>query len=158
MPHVVDYLQNQWITKHKERFVYAWTSLFRHLEHITSARIEGAHSRLKKYIEVSSGDLFTLFERIFDAYVNEMIEIRAEIAQQRNKKSKKHRDSIFADVQMKISYYALNKTYEWYSYMTWKLGQANQIWIKQHVKRNCTIYINVDISINSKKNSIKLKI
>jgi hypothetical protein len=110
-PLVADYLQTTWIPR-KERFVHAWTDQYRHLGHNNSSRGEGAHSRIKGYIETSRGDLLTVFERIELAHAAEIREITAQIQRERQKVEHKHRDKLYDAVRMKVSQFALNKAYE----------------------------------------------
>ena len=55
--HVITYLENIWIPW-KEKFVKAWTNEFLHLGITVTSRVEGAHSTLKAYLQVSTGDLY----------------------------------------------------------------------------------------------------
>lgn len=58
--HCVNYINNTQLPW-KERFVYAWTNKVRHFGSITTARVEGAHSRLKKYLELSKENFTSLW-------------------------------------------------------------------------------------------------
>ncbi|KAK2373976.1 protein FAR1-RELATED SEQUENCE [Trifolium repens] len=51
----VDYIDNIWLTPHKERFVHAWTNKVMHLGNTTTNRVESAHWKLKQMLENSKG-------------------------------------------------------------------------------------------------------
>ncbi|XP_058185926.1 PKS-NRPS hybrid synthetase cheA-like [Rhododendron vialii] len=54
--YVLSYIQRTWLP-FKERFVKAWTEKCAHFGNRVSSRAEGAHGKLKKYLQVSTGDL-----------------------------------------------------------------------------------------------------
>ncbi|KAL3517008.1 hypothetical protein ACH5RR_023910 [Cinchona calisaya] len=56
---VLSYIQKTWLP-YKEYFVDAWTEKLLHFGNRATSRVEGAHSKLKKYLMVSSGDIRTL--------------------------------------------------------------------------------------------------
>jgi len=49
------YVQDTWIIW-KERFIKAWTNKITHLGNTSTSRGEGAHARLKSYLQVSTGN------------------------------------------------------------------------------------------------------
>lgn len=60
---LVKHVERQWMPS-KQPFVVPYTSKYRQLDHTTSSRIEGAHTKIKSYIEVSIGNLLTVFEKL----------------------------------------------------------------------------------------------
>ena len=52
----VDYLETTWII-YKRRWAKAWTNQVRHFGNKTTSVVEGSHAVLKKYLQVSTGDL-----------------------------------------------------------------------------------------------------
>lgn len=106
-PELVCYVERQWIP-HKERFATPWTNNYRHLGHSTSSRAEGAHAKVKAYLEVSTAHLFTVFERLKDSHQSDITEISARIGQQQQKIGRRLRGRIFEKVNLKISYKALH--------------------------------------------------
>jgi hypothetical protein len=68
---LVPYLQRTWLPW-KERFVKAWADTCLHLGCRTTSRVEGAHSALKSYIQVSTGDLFSVQQKMNLAIENQM--------------------------------------------------------------------------------------
>ncbi|RKF65484.1 hypothetical protein GcC1_120026, partial [Golovinomyces cichoracearum] len=76
--------------------------------HSTSSRAEGAHAKVKAYLEVSTAHLFTVFERLKDSHQSDITEISARIGQQQQKIGRRVRGRIFEKVKLNISYKALH--------------------------------------------------
>ena len=55
-PEVTTYLSSTWLC-HKQDFVLAWTRHVMHFGHVTTSRVESAHAALKKWLQVSTGDI-----------------------------------------------------------------------------------------------------
>ncbi|KAI9916286.1 hypothetical protein PsorP6_017957 [Peronosclerospora sorghi] len=72
----VAYIDKQW-TPFKTRFVSAWTNLVLHFNNVNTSRVEGAHSVIKKYIKVSTLDLWDVCRRLEMAMRNAVGELRA---------------------------------------------------------------------------------
>ena len=53
--HSVEYIKTSWLPW-KKKFVSAWTEKHLHFGNRASSRAEGAHAKLKKYLQVSTGD------------------------------------------------------------------------------------------------------
>ncbi|KAK8946660.1 hypothetical protein KSP39_PZI007383 [Platanthera zijinensis] len=67
-PKVFVYVVSTWIDPYKEYFVSAWVDKFLHLGNITTNRVESGHSLLKKFLEVSIGNLTTVWKK-FDQMI-----------------------------------------------------------------------------------------
>lgn len=52
---VIAYIEKNWLP-FKEKFVYAWTNKVTHFGNHVTSRVEGAHSKLKRYLQVSTSD------------------------------------------------------------------------------------------------------
>ena len=63
---VVDYCKKTWLP-YKKYFVDAWTENFTHFGNRVTSRAEGAHSLLKKYLQVSTGDFREVKNKICHA-------------------------------------------------------------------------------------------
>ena len=70
------YLERTWLP-YKEALVLAWTNRALHLGLTTTSRVEGAHSALKTYLQVSTGDLHAVVGRIELLIDNQTVEARA---------------------------------------------------------------------------------
>jgi hypothetical protein len=70
------YLEKTWLP-YKESLVLAWTNRTLHFGILTTSRVEGSHSVLKGYLQVSTGDLHAVAERMGLLVANQAIEARA---------------------------------------------------------------------------------
>ena len=84
-PHVLDYLDKNWLLKYKEMFVSVWIDQHLNFEERTTNRVESQHARLKKYLipnnkyslERFIGDIDRFvrsqFPAIYDSFEKSMI-------------------------------------------------------------------------------------
>jgi MULE transposase domain/FAR1 DNA-binding domain len=84
-PHFLRYLDNTWLQNHKERFVQYWTNRYLHFGHRETSRAEGAHSVIKRYLQVSTGDLNSVLASLALMLENQHSEHKAAIAAARNR-------------------------------------------------------------------------
>nr|CCA27127.1 Pc21g00130 putative [Albugo laibachii Nc14] len=73
-PKVLEYLANTWLI-YKERFVHAWTSKYRHFGNKATSRVECSHAYIKTLLQVSTGDLLSVLNKLTLALVHQ---VRAE--------------------------------------------------------------------------------
>ncbi|KAG5547941.1 hypothetical protein RHGRI_013579 [Rhododendron griersonianum] len=76
---VLCYIRKTWLP-YKEWFVHAWTENCSHFGNRVSSRAEGAHAKLKQYLQVSTGDLHQVNIKICLAIDNEFNEIKAQLS------------------------------------------------------------------------------
>lgn len=69
----VDYIERTWIP-HKSKFFACFANVHMHLYSSSTSSVEGNHHILKNYIQVSSVDLLTCFERIQMMLKNQLVE------------------------------------------------------------------------------------
>nr|CCA18752.1 conserved hypothetical protein [Albugo laibachii Nc14] len=92
----------------KKQFVKAWTSKHSHFGNKSSSREERAHEFVKNFLQVSTGDLLLVFNKLNTALDHQ---IKAEVSQ-RSVEKMHHLvkiPEIFASVSGKISLFALKK-------------------------------------------------
>ncbi|GKA62883.1 PKS-NRPS hybrid synthetase [Tanacetum coccineum] len=77
--HSVDYIKSTWLPC-KEKFVSAWTDRYLHFGNRSSSRAEGAHAKLNKYLQVSTGDLHEVKKKISLAVEHEFNENKVRLA------------------------------------------------------------------------------
>ncbi|KAJ3705596.1 hypothetical protein LUZ61_009301 [Rhynchospora tenuis] len=118
------YIKETWLPL-KEKFVSAWTDGHLHLGNRASSRAEGAHSKLKKYLEVSTGNLQIVKKKICLAIDNEFNEITVQLA--REKAQVPHACDIpyFKNLIYRISTFAFKELHE--QYMMAKKGTMHPI-------------------------------
>src|SRR4051794_18527317 len=68
---LVHYVESTWLVPWKRNLVRAWVDDHLHLGHRVTSRVESSHCTLKKYLQTSTGDLKTVFDRIKLLLVNE---------------------------------------------------------------------------------------
>jgi hypothetical protein len=102
------YLEATWLPL-RCRFVRPWTKQYRHLDHTVTSRVEAAHARIKKYVEVSTGDLYFASKQILDGHKEEIERVTCTIARQRQRDNPLLAGEIYRQVRQKISWHALKK-------------------------------------------------
>jgi hypothetical protein len=108
-PALVQYLLDMWLRTYMEYLVRAWIDKHQHLStHITS-QVEGACSVLKTYLQVSTGDLFTVYNKSKLLLLNQHTEFEADIADNKRRTPHTSRDPFYAELLGRISSFALRK-------------------------------------------------
>ena len=51
-PALLRYLSGTWLDRHRQRFVRCWADRYLHFGHCETSRAEGAHSVIKRYLQV----------------------------------------------------------------------------------------------------------
>jgi len=77
-PRAVQYVLS-WM-QYKTYFVGAYVDKVPHFESSSSSRVEGAHSALKQHLQVNTGDMMTVVERVLQFLVNQYQEIDTAIS------------------------------------------------------------------------------
>ncbi|XP_004505794.1 uncharacterized protein [Cicer arietinum] len=72
-----DYVHEQWLIPHKERFIEAWTNRVMHFGNTTTQRVESAHWSLKRILQNSIGDICSVWETINNMIISQHNEIIA---------------------------------------------------------------------------------
>lgn len=108
----MNYLASTWLL-HKEKFVSAWLDGVRHYGHISSSRVEGAHAVLKRWIEVSTGNLLVVHTTIEQACSDQLAAIRQQVAYDRSRADLGY-GSVFAPTMGKISVHVLKSAHKEY--------------------------------------------
>ena len=85
VPGLVQYIMDIWLKEWKHLVVQVWTDLHLHIGNRTTSRVEGAHNTLKKYLQVSTGDLKAVFDKIVILLTTQYIEFDGGVAQQQIK-------------------------------------------------------------------------
>ncbi|KAG5527943.1 hypothetical protein RHGRI_028764 [Rhododendron griersonianum] len=110
---VVCYIRKTWLP-FKEQFVHAWTENCAHFGNRVSSRAEGAHGKLKKYLQVSTGDLYQVKNKICLAIENEFKEITTQLSSERIRIPHNCNNYFFKELITKVSSFALRKLVDQY--------------------------------------------
>ncbi|KAM0987652.1 hypothetical protein EV2_012136 [Malus domestica] len=110
---VLKYILGTWLP-YKEKFVSAWSEKVTHFGNRVTSRAEGAHATLKKYLQVSTGGLREVKEKICLAIENQFQEIKTQHSSEKVRVSHKFRLPFFKEVVTHVSRFALNELYNQY--------------------------------------------
>ncbi|XP_030445922.2 protein FAR1-RELATED SEQUENCE 5-like [Syzygium oleosum] len=110
-PSVVNYIKNTWLP-FKELFVTAWTDLHMHFGNRVTSRAEGAHSTLKAYLQVSTGDLVEVKKKICLAVENQFQEIKSKLSSEKVRVPHHLHIPLFRNLITRVSVFTLDKLYK----------------------------------------------
>ena len=106
------YLQDTWIDGHKEKFIRYWVDHVLYFGNRDTSRAEGAHATIKRYLQISTGDLYSILQKLAQMLENQHIEHNASMAQARNRTPQSFRIPLMEAVVGHITPYALWRVYE----------------------------------------------
>ncbi|KAG5566439.1 hypothetical protein RHGRI_002122 [Rhododendron griersonianum] len=109
--YVINYLKNTWLP-FKERFVNAWIGKHPHFGHRVTSRVEGAHSTLKRYLTVSTGNFREVREKICLAIENQYNEIKTKIASEKLRVTHKFQIPMLKELVSQVSFFALGELFK----------------------------------------------
>ncbi|KAF7144569.1 hypothetical protein RHSIM_Rhsim04G0198300 [Rhododendron simsii] len=109
--YVINYLKNTWLP-FKERFVNAWIGKHPHFGHCVTSRVEGAHSTLKRYLTVSTGNFREVREKICLAIENQYNEIKTKIASEKLRVIRKFQIPMLKELVSHVSFFALGELFK----------------------------------------------
>src|SRR3954447_24025725 len=84
-PQLLKYLTKTWLEKDRKRFVRCWADRYLHFGHRETSRAEGAHSVVKRYLQVSTGDLYGVLQKLSLMLTNQHREHHAAMEVARNR-------------------------------------------------------------------------
>lgn len=108
---VLNYIRGTWLPL-KEKFVSAWTDEVAHLGNRATSRAEGAHATLKKYLQVSTGGLREVKEKICLAIEHQFQEIKTQLSSEKVRVPHRLRIPFFKEVVTHVSMFALDELYK----------------------------------------------
>ncbi|PWA86891.1 protein FAR1-RELATED SEQUENCE 5 [Artemisia annua] len=120
----LEYMKKNWFPW-KEKFVSAWTEKYLHFGNRASSRAEGAHAKLKKYLQVSTGDFQQVKKKLclairgvigsgYRGYRHEFNEIKVRLASERIKVPHNCNTPIFRELLSNLSLFALKEIHKQY--------------------------------------------
>lgn len=109
----LEYIKKNWFPW-KEKFVSAWTEKYLHFGNRASSRAEGAHAKLKKYLNVSTGDFQQVKKKLCLAIEHEFNEIKVRLASERIKVPHNCNTPIFRELLSNLSLFALKEIHKQY--------------------------------------------
>ena len=109
---LIEYLRSEWLeTRTARHFLHVYTTKnILHLDNTTTSRDEGAHSMIKRDLEVSTNDFLTGLRSMERTLTHQHRKVIDEIEQEKVSISVSHRIPLFREVIGKISSTALAKT------------------------------------------------
>ncbi|PIA25192.1 hypothetical protein AQUCO_12300023v1 [Aquilegia coerulea] len=100
---VIQYIEDQWLSNYKEKFVSAWTDSVMHFNTLTTNRVESMHASLKRHLDSSRGNLTRNWCVINNLLLNQLTEISYTFNKSRNSWGHLYRTSAYAEVRGLIS-------------------------------------------------------
>lgn len=107
----IEYIKNIWLPW-KEKFVSAWTEKYLHVGNRSSSRAEGAHAKLKLYLQVSTGGFQEVKEKICAAVEHEFNDIKGKLASEKPQVPDNCNMPMFRELLLYVSDFALNEIYK----------------------------------------------
>ncbi|KAL4561205.1 hypothetical protein LXL04_033368 [Taraxacum kok-saghyz] len=109
----IEYIKNTWLPW-KEKFVSAWTERYLHFGNRASSRAEGAHAKLKLYLQVSTGGFQGVTEKFCLAIEHEFNEMKVKLSYEKIHVPHMCDSSVFRDLLYHVSHFALKKIHMQY--------------------------------------------
>lgn len=97
---------------HKEKFVHCWTDQHLHFGNWETSRAKGAHSVIKRYLQVSTGDLYNVLQWLSLMLTTQHTEHQAAMSAARNRTPQSLRILLFGSLVGHITPYALWRAFE----------------------------------------------
>jgi len=105
---LVWYLKDTWLV-FKWNLVRFWVDQNLHFGNRATSRVEGAHSVVKGYLQVSTGNLNRVLDRIQLMLINKIAEHNSELDMARQRVLHNINIPIFAELIRKVTSFALRK-------------------------------------------------
>jgi hypothetical protein len=112
VPGLVQYIKDTWITPWKRSIIWAYTDQVLHLGNWVISRVEGAHSTVKSYLQVSTGNLKMVYDNINLLLANQHIKYEAGVATNRARLPYTATHPLFAQLLGQVSHYALGEIWK----------------------------------------------
>jgi hypothetical protein len=101
-----------WIDPYKYKFIQCWADEALHLGHRVTSRVEGAHSLLKGYLQVATGDLKMVLDNIERLLISQHTELEAALGAAKLRPGHDLQIPLFSDVLGRVAPNALRKILE----------------------------------------------
>jgi len=122
-PALIQYVTTTWITPWKKLIVYAWTDQYRHFGHHATSRVEGSHKTIKGNLQVSTGDLKTVYNKITMMLLGQYSEHDAAVDSDRSRTPHAIKGPFYEQLLSRISHYALGRLWN----QQYRLKQPKQL-------------------------------
>lgn len=106
---ILSYIDKTWLEPWSKRFVRAFADRHLHFENRATSRVEGGHSALKRYLQISTGDLKHALDKINLMLANQVTEHKAAMAQAKDRMPQRLNISFFAELAGRVTPFALHK-------------------------------------------------
>ncbi|XP_050368851.1 protein FAR1-RELATED SEQUENCE 5-like [Argentina anserina] len=112
---ILDYIRGTWLPL-KEKLVIACTGKISHFGNRATSRGEGAHSILKKYLQVSNGGIREVKDKVCLAIENQFAEIKVQLSNEKIHHPHKVGTPFFKELVTRISIFALDQLQRQYEF------------------------------------------
>ncbi|XP_026435534.1 uncharacterized protein LOC113333239 [Papaver somniferum] len=109
----VSYCNKQWLDKHKEKFVAAWTCQVKHCNNQATRTVESSHKRLKGELLTTKGNLVTVWKAIHSMFEGDRTRIERDF-QESLIRSRTHYPNypFLKKIVYNVSWYVINQMLE----------------------------------------------
>jgi hypothetical protein len=111
-PELVSYIRDTWLAFWKQLIVQAYTDKHLHLGNRATSRVEGAHAVLKSYLQVSTGDLKTVYDKITLLLNNQYAEYEGALAQNKARTPHTASGPLYSQLIGQVSNFALGRLWD----------------------------------------------
>ena len=112
VPGLVQYIKDTWIVLWKRSIIQAYTDKVLHFGNRVTSRVEEAHSAVKTYLQVSTGNLKMVYDNISLLLANQHIAYEAGVAINQSRLPHHATHPLFAPLLDRISHFALGKIWD----------------------------------------------
>ncbi|RYP34898.1 hypothetical protein DL768_011032 [Monosporascus sp. mg162] len=106
----VGYIKNTWLIPFEEKLVRTWVDRSPHFGNTATSRVEGIHALLKSYPKRPTFDLFEAWKAIQLALLNQLSELKSNLAKQQIRTSLELSGALYGVVRGWVSHEALRKS------------------------------------------------
>ena len=107
----IKYIRDTW-SQWKDKFVSAWTEKYLHLGNRASSRAEGAHAKLKMYLQASTGGFQEVKKKISQAVEHDFNEIKIRLASEKIQVPHSCNMPFFRELLSHVSHFALKEIHK----------------------------------------------
>jgi hypothetical protein len=102
----IRYIRDTWLI-HKEKFVAFWADKHFHINSKVTSRVEGQNGVLKRYLNISTGDISSVRQKLELAIVNQHKEYECKVASDKIIYPHFTNNPLYKHIKGKVSRYAL---------------------------------------------------
>ena len=115
---MLKYIETTWLKPWKESIVRAYADRYLHFGNRATSRVEGGHSILKRYLQISTGDLKHALEKINLMLTNQINEHQVAMAQAKDRTPQRFMVPFLSELIGHVTPFALHKIMDQHNLLT----------------------------------------